>query len=105
MVDSIRIGRLLFNTKEERFLKETHQLFSSDEGVRVLEYLRRVLHVEDTLEPEEQLNRDLEAANRHERVQIDPIGFAKRQGMKSAYYKIEALIKQGGRMVKEKDNE
>lgn len=95
----------MFNTNEERFLKETHTLFSSDEGKRVLEYLRRVLHVEDTLEPEEQLNRDLEASGRAERVQIDPIGFAKRQGMKAAYFKIEALVRQGDRMAKEKDNE
>lgn len=95
----------MFNTNEERFLKETHTLFSSDNGKRVLEYLRRVLHVEDTLEPEEQLNRDLEASGRAERVQIDPIAFAKRQGMKAAYFKIEALIRQGDRMSKEKDNE
>ena len=29
----------MFNTNEERFLKETHTLFSSDNGKRVLEYL------------------------------------------------------------------
>ena len=88
----------MFNTNEERFLKETYQLFSSDEGDRVLEYLRRVLHVEDTLEPEEQLNRELEGAGRVERVHIDPIAFAKRQGCRAAYFKIEALVRQGEKM-------
>ena len=92
----------MFNKHEEGFVKETEELFSSEKGKRVLEYLRRVLHVEDTLEPEEQLNRDLEAAGRVERVQIDPIAFAKRQGARAAYFKIEALVRQGRKMKEEK---
>jgi len=89
----------MFNTEEERFLKETHELFSTEAGNRVLEYLKRVLHVEETLEPEERVNKELEASGRHERIPIDPMAFSKRQGCRSAYYKIEALIRQGKRLI------
>ena len=88
----------MFNKEEQGFLLETQELFSSEKGQRVMEYLRRVLHVEDTLEPEEQLNRELEGAGRVERVHIDPIAFAKRQGCRAAYFKIEALVRQGEKM-------
>jgi len=95
----------MFSKEERTFLVETEEIFRSEKGQRVLDYLRRVLHVEDTLEPEEQLNRDLEAAEKIERVPIDPIGFAKRQGARAAYFKIEALIRQGKRMREEDSNE
>ena len=91
----------MFNKEEKTFLVETEEIFETEKGKRVLEYLRRVLHVEDTLEPEEKINRDLEAADRVERITIDPIAFAKRQGARAAYFKIEALIRQGKRMREE----
>ena len=91
----------MFNKEEKTFLVETEEIFETEKGQRVLEYLRRVLHVEDTLEPEEKINRDLEAADRVERIPIDPIAFAKRQGARAAYFKIEALIRQGKRMREE----
>ncbi len=91
----------MFNKEEKTFLVETEEIFETEKGKRVLEYLRRVLHVEDTLEPEEKINRDLEAADRVERIPIDPIAFAKRQGARAAYFKIEALIRQGKRMREE----
>ena len=91
----------MFNKEEKTFLVETEEIFETEKGKRVLEYLRRVLHVEDTLEPEEKINRDLEAADRVERIPIDPIAFAKRQGARAAYFKIEALILQGKRMREE----
>ncbi len=94
----------MFNKEEKTFLVETEEIFETEKGQRVLEYLRRVLHVEDTLEPEEKINKDLEAAERHERIPIDPIAFAKRQGARAAYFKIEALIRQGKRM-REEDSE
>lgn len=95
----------MFSKEERIFLVETEEIFKSEKGQRVLDYLRRVLHVEDTLEPEEKLNRDLEAAGNPERVPIDPIAFAKRQGARAAYFKIEALIRQGQRMREEDSNE
>lgn len=95
----------MFNKEEEGFLRETEELFSSEKGKRVLDYLRRVLHVEDTLEPEERLNKELEGAGRVERVHIDPIAFAKRQGCRAAYFKIEALVRQGERMKEEASRE
>ena len=91
----------MFNKEERIFIIETEEIFTSEKGQRVMDYLKRVLHVEDTLEPEERLNRDLEAAERTERVPIGPIAFAKRQGARAAYFKIQALIQQGKRMREE----
>lgn len=91
----------MFNKEDKIFLIETEEIFKTEKGKRVLDYLRKVLHVEETLEPEEKMNKDLEAAGRIERIPIDPIAFAKRQGSRSAYYKIIALIRQGKRMREE----
>ena len=95
----------MFSKEERIFIVETEEIFKSEKGQRVLDYLRRVLHVEDTLEPEEKLNRDLEAAGHPERVPIAPIAFATRPGARAAYFKIEALIRQGQRMREEDSNE
>ncbi|HIE66052.1 MAG: hypothetical protein ABGY10_01320 [bacterium] len=93
-------------SKEERiFLVETEEIFKTEKGQRVLDYLKKVLHAEETLEPEEILNKDLEAAGRVERHHIDPIAFAKRQGSRAAYFKIEALVRQGKRVREDVTNE
>lgn len=95
----------MLNKEERIFMVETEEILSTEKGQRVMDYLRRVLHVEETLEPEEQMNRDLEAAGRVERIKIDPIAFAKRQGARAAYFKIEALVRQGRRIRDEEANE
>jgi len=45
------------------------------------------------------------AAGRVERHHIDPIAFAKRQGSRAAYFKIEALVRQGKRVREDVTNE
>jgi len=82
--------QVIFITHVSNFLK-------TESGEQFLKYLRKVCHIEDTLEPEEVYNREMEASGLPHRTQIDPLAFAKRQGMKAAYYKIVALLKQGER--------
>lgn len=90
---------------ENGFMVDTKNLFESENGARVLDYLKKVLGVEQTLEPEEVYNKEMEASERPERLSIDPYAMAKRQGMRSAYFKIVALIQQGTRIMEKESNE
>jgi len=69
--------------------------FESPAGEAVLEHLKMMLGVEDTLEPEEFLNLNKEAEGERDRVSIDPIAMAKRLGQRSVYWKIIAILRSG----------
>ena len=78
-------------------ISQISNFLKTDPGKEFLKYMKQVCHVEDTLEPEEIYNREMEASGLTNRIQIDPLALAKRQGMTAAYYKIVALLKQGER--------
>jgi len=58
----------------------------------VLSWLEQVCHVRVSLEPEEVVNKQLEVQGEATRVPIDPLGLAKRQGMRSVFYKVSAMV-------------
>lgn len=59
-----------------------------ERGERVLAWLEKVCNVRESITPEEALNQACEVANLTERVPIDPLGLAKRGGMRAVYWKI-----------------
>lgn len=75
--------------------------FESPAGKEVLDHLRVMLGVEDTIEPEELINRAKAAEGERSSIPIDAIGMAKRLGQRSVYWKIMAII----RAAKEKKDE
>ena len=75
--------------------------FESPAGKEVLDHLRVILGVEDTIEPEELINRAKAAEGERDQVPIDVIAMAKRLGQRSVYWKIVAII----RAAKEKKDE
>jgi len=79
------------------FISHVTNFLKTKSGIQFLEYLRKVCHIEDTLEPEEVYNKEMESAGLASRMPIDPLALAKRQGMRAAYFKIVALQKQGER--------
>lgn len=75
-------------------------VFDSPAGKEVLDHLRVILGVEDTIEPEELINKAKAAEGERDQVPIDVIAMAKRLGQRSVYWKIVAMI----RSAKEKRN-
>ena len=67
-------------------------VFGNPSGERVLRHLEVMFGVKDTLEPEEVINKALDAAGETSRIPIDVISMAKRHGMRSAFWKISAMI-------------
>jgi len=66
--------------------------FDTPAGKDVLDHLETMFGVRDTIEPEEMLNKHLEAAGEHTRCPIDSHAMAKRLGLRSAYWKIRAIL-------------
>ncbi len=67
-------------------------VFCTPSGERVLKHLEAMFGVKDTLEPEEAMNKAFDALGEKQRMPIDVIGMAKRQGLRAAYWKIHAMI-------------
>jgi len=67
-------------------------VFSTPAGERVLKHLESMFGARDTIEPEEIINKSHESEGSLIRVPIDPVAMAKRQGLRSAYWKIFAMI-------------
>jgi len=67
-------------------------VFDNPAGERVLRHLESMFGAKDTIEPEELINKGLEVKGTLSRVPIDPIGMAKRHGLRSAYWKICAMV-------------
>ena len=67
-------------------------VFDNPAGVRVLKHLDSMFGARDTIEPEEIINKSHESEGSLIRVPIDPVAMAKRQGLRSAYWKICAMI-------------
>lgn len=76
----------------DRVLKDYRSTFKTPHGERVLKHLEIMFGVRDTIEPEEMLNKHLEASGEHTRCPIDSHAMAKRLGLRSAYWKIQALL-------------
>ena len=74
---------------EEKYLAT----FESPAGQDVLEHLKAILGVEDTIEPEELINRAKGAEGERDLVPIDAIAMAKRLGQRSVYWKIIAIMR------------
>jgi hypothetical protein len=83
------------NNKPSNITDKYVATFESPAGQEVLEHLKKMLGVEDTLEPEEFLNMSKEAEGERDRVSIDPIAMAKRLGQRTVYWKIVAIIRSG----------
>ncbi len=73
--------------------------FDNHNGERVLAHLEKMFGVRDTIEPEELINKALEGNNQLERIPLDPMALAKRQGLKSAYWKIVAVLEAAREVV------
>ena len=58
----------------------------------MLKHLEVMFGVRDTLEPEEAMNKAFDALGEKQHIPIDVIGMSKRQGMRSAYWKIQGMI-------------
>jgi hypothetical protein len=67
-------------------------VFDNPAGQRVLKHLESMFGAKDTLEPEELVNKSHEAEGSLLRVHIDPLAMSKRHGLRSAYWKIYAMI-------------
>lgn len=91
--------------KQIAFMADVNNFLKTQSGKEFLRYLKQVCHVEETLEPEEVYNKEMKTAGLPNRLALDPLGIAKRSGMKSIYYKIVALMKQGERDIEVNANE
>jgi len=76
----------------DKILKDYKTTFNTPSGERVLEHLEKMFGVRDTIEPEEMLNKEHEADGGRIRFPLDPIAMAKRLGLRSAYWKIRAIL-------------
>lgn len=91
--------------EQASFITDTANFLKTKSGQEFLKYMKQVCHVEETLEPEEVYNKEMQSAGLPHRFPLDPLGLAKRSGMKSIYYKIIALLKQGERQIEASTNE
>tara|TARA_R100000951_G_scaffold24965_1_gene21176 strand:+ start:7552 stop:7818 length:267 start_codon:yes stop_codon:yes gene_type:complete len=76
----------------DKVLKDYVTTFKTPAGERVLKHLETMFGVRDTIEPEEMLNKHLEATGETKRCPIDSHAMAKRLGLRSAYWKIHAIL-------------
>ena len=76
----------------DNVLKDYTTVFKNPHGARVLEHMEKMFGVKDTIEPEEMLNKHHEAEGSTVRHQIDSHAMAKRLGLRSAYWKIQAIL-------------
>ena len=81
-----------FSDRERQTISDFGIVFDTPEGKRVLDWMEQAFQVRVTVEPEEALNKELELAGEKSRVQIDIVAMSKRQGMKTAYWKVRAMI-------------
>jgi hypothetical protein len=77
-------------------------VFENPAGADVLEHLKKMLGVEDTLEPEEWVSLNGPVGEVVTPIPLDPLAMAKRLGQKSVYWKIIAIIRSA---KEEKSNE
>jgi hypothetical protein len=89
----------LYSDKDRQTISDFAVVFDSDAGKRVLAWMEQAFWVKITVEPEEQLNRQLENNGEMVRVPIDPVAMVKRQGMRAAYYKVLAMVDEAQALI------
>lgn len=75
---------------------DVSQIFDGERGDRVMSMLESLTGAKVSIDPE-----DLHSADIGKPVSIDPIGLAKRHGMRCVFWKLQAMKGEGDRLRKD----
>ena len=86
----------IYNDQDKLLLTDISQMFDGERGDRVMTMLASLTGAKVSLDPE-----DLHAADSGKPVPLDPVGLAKRHGMRCVFWKLQAMKSEGDRLRKE----
>lgn len=86
----------MYSDTDRLLLVDISMMFEGERGERVMNMLASLTGAQVSVDPE-----DLHAMDTGEPTPIDPIGLAKRHGMRCVYWKLFAMKGEGDRLRKE----
>ena len=96
----------MYTDKDNQIFGDFNQVFGTEAGKRVLQWMEFHFKVRLTLEPEEAVNNSIEFNGSEPNVfPIDPIALAKRRGLQVAYWKLITMVEESERLKERKSVE